>query len=123
MGICSYLCNVKMHFCLVFILEWNFLDVPVMLGYYIRGFHICAGVKVSYAINPMTYAAGTYNLSATNHNLGATFENMPDRGYTDYPCDSRVSNRLNVGAGLVGEIGYDLLCTVGQIHPGVAKNF
>ena len=93
-------------------LEWNFLDVPVMLGYYIRGFHIGAGVKVSYAINPMTYAAGTYNLSATNHNLGATFENMPDRGYTDYPCDSRVSNRLNVGAGLVGEIGYDLLSSM-----------
>ena len=26
MEIYSYFCNVKMHFCLVFVLEWNFLD-------------------------------------------------------------------------------------------------
>lgn len=93
-------------------MQWNFIDVPMMMGYYIRGFHVGAGIKVSYAINPTTHSSGTYNLSATNTEYNVTFENMPDRGYTDYEFAANHKNRLNVGASLIGEIGYDLLSSV-----------
>lgn len=93
-------------------MAWNFIDVPVMLGYYVKGFHIGGGIKVSYALDPQTHTVGTYNLSATNDELDVTFENMPDRGYTDYRYDAYHKNRLNVGVSLVGEIGYDLLSQV-----------
>ena len=93
-------------------MQWNYIDIPVMLGYYVRGFHVGAGIKVSYALNPTTRSFGTYNLSATNTDYNVTFENMPDRGYTDYNFNHTEKNRLNVGASLIGEIGYDLLSSV-----------
>ena len=93
-------------------MQWNYLDVPVLVGYYVRGFHIGAGVKVSYALHPMTRTTGTYNLSATNRVYDITFEDMPDRGYTDYEFRQLVENQLKVGASLIGEIGYDLLSSV-----------
>lgn len=95
-------------------LQWNFLDVPLMFGYYVKGFHFGAGIKVSYALNPYSRTKGTYNLSATNDNYDVTFEDMPDRGYTDYAFDQTYQNRLNVGVGLLGEIGYDLLSKARQ---------
>lgn len=93
-------------------MQWNYLDIPMLVGYYIRGFHVGAGLKVSYAINPKSRTSGIYNLSATNTMYDVTFENMPDRGYTDYPFDYTEKNRLNVGVSLIGEIGYDLLSSV-----------
>ena len=94
--------------------EWNFLDVPILFGYYVQGFYIGLGPKLSYAINPMTHSYGSYNLSATNLEYNIAFENMPDRGYTDYDFDERSANRVNVGASLIGEIGYDVLSNVGS---------
>jgi len=93
-------------------IQWNSIDVPIMAGYYVRGFHVGAGVKVSYALSPNTLVTGKYNISATNHDLAVTFENMPDRGYTDYDYKKESVNQLNVGVGLIGEIGYDLLSSV-----------
>ena len=90
-------------------MNWNFLDVPIIFGYYVKGFHLGAGIKVSYALNPKTHSFGTYNLSATNDHYNVTFEDMPDRGYTDYRFDNKYDNHLNVGVSAIGEIGYDLL--------------
>lgn len=92
--------------------QWNSIDIPVLVGYYTHGFHVGGGLKMSYAFNPQTRTFGTYNLSATNLHYDVTFENMPDRGYTDYPFDYTKNNRLNVGVSLIGEIGYDLLSSV-----------
>ena len=93
-------------------IQWNFIDLPVMVGYYIRGFHVGAGLKVSYAINPVTRSIGTYTVSATNTEYNVTFENMPDRGYTDYDFNTTERNHLTVGASVTGEIGYDLLSSI-----------
>lgn len=93
-------------------MQWNYVDVPILVGYYIRGFHVGAGFKLSYALNPVTRSKGTYNLSATNLDYNVTFEDMPNRGYTDYAFDNSEKNRLNVGVSLIGEIGYDLLSSV-----------
>lgn len=89
--------------------EWNFLDVPVLFGYYTHGFHFGAGVKISYAISSCTRATGTYNLSATNDTYNVIFADKPKEGYTDYLFDNKDANRLNIGASIIGEIGYDLL--------------
>ena len=93
-------------------LEWNYLDVPVLIGYYIRGFHVGAGIKVSYALNPTTLTSGTYDLSATYHKYDVTVSDLPERGYMEYSYEGRQSNHLNVGASLIGEIGYDLLSSM-----------
>ena len=85
--------------------EWNFLDVPVLFGYYTHGFHFGAGVKISYAISSCTRATGTYNLSATNDTYNVIFADKPEEGYTDYLFDNKDANRLNIGASIIGEIG------------------
>ena len=91
------------------VVEWNFFDVPILFGYYTHGFHVGAGLKLSYALSARTRSYGTYNFSATNDDYGVEFKNMPDRGYKDYDFDARYNNQLKIGAGLIGEIGYDLL--------------
>jgi len=93
-------------------MEWNYIDVPMLAGYYIRGFHIGAGIKVSYALKPVTRSTGTYELSGLYETYPTPFSNMPDRGYTTYEFDNRVANQLKVGASLIGEIGYDLLSSM-----------
>jgi hypothetical protein len=84
----------------------------VLLGYYVRGFHVGAGVKVSYALNPNVHTKGVYNLSATVDDYPVPFVNMPEHGYTDYPYEGNSKVNLNVGASLIGEIGYDLLSSL-----------
>lgn len=94
-------------------IEWNFLDIPVLFGYYTHGFHIGAGLKLSYPIYARTRVTGSYTLSATNDDYGVTFQDMPEQGYKEYEISSMMSdNRLNVNVGLIGEIGYDLLSSM-----------
>lgn len=93
-------------------LQWNYVDVPILVGYYIRGFHVGSGVKISYALNPQTRSFGIYNVSGKYENYPDPFVNMPDRGYKDYEYNNLNVNQLNVGASIIGEIGYDLLSSV-----------
>lgn len=97
-------------------MQWNYIDVPLLVGYYVRGFHVGGGIKVSYALAPKTRTYGTYHLFATNDDYAVPFgeldNEMADRGYTDYTFDQRIDNRLNVGVSLLGEIGYDLLSSL-----------
>lgn len=92
------------------LIEWNFIDVPILFGYYTHGFHIGAGLKLSYAINANSRTKGTYNLrfKPSDYQIDA-YENMPERGLTVYEFENVQPNRLNINCGLIGEIGYDLL--------------
>lgn len=91
-------------------IQWNYLDIPLMAGYYIRGFHIGGGIKVSYALNPSTRTTGTYNLGGKYEAYDAIV--TQGHGYGDYPFDNTNKNQLNVGVSLIGEIGYDLLSSM-----------
>ena len=93
-------------------IQWNFLDVPILFGYYTHGFHVGAGLKISYALNPKTNTHGTYNLRFRPNNTDAILENLPDRGLKIYEYQTEQANRLNIGASLIGEIGYDLLSSL-----------
>ena len=90
-------------------IEWNFFDIPILFGYYTHGFHIGAGIKLSYALNAKSKTSGTYALTFSPDMYDAVFEDMPDKGLTDYAFDQVQNNRVNIGASLIGEIGYDLL--------------
>ena len=92
-------------------IEWNYIDVPLMAGYYVRGFHIGAGIKISYALNPKTTSSGTYNLGGLYDGYDKVIENV-GHGYQEYEFKNTVKNQLNVGASLIGEIGYDLLSSM-----------
>jgi len=91
-------------------IEWNYVDVPLLAGYYIRGFHVGLGVKVSYALKQDTRSQGTFTLSGQYENTDAII--TQGHGYGEYAFDNTVKNQLNVGASLIGEIGYDLLSSM-----------
>lgn len=95
-------------------LEWNFLDVPILIGYYTHGFHIGAGVKLSYALKAKDQTNGSYNLRflPADYQVKEPYHDMPDRGLKEYTFDNNQDNRINVGASLIGEIGYDLLSSM-----------
>lgn len=92
------------------VMQWNYLDVPLMAGYYIRGFHVGAGIKVSYALSPKTRSTGTYNLGGKYEAYDAVVTN--GHGFGDYTFDNTNRNQLKVGASIIGEIGYDLLSSM-----------
>ena len=95
------------------IIEWNFVDVPILFGYYTHGFHVGAGIKLSYALNGKSKTAGTYELTFSPTLFQTEpWANMPDRGLTEYKFETIQNNRINVGASLIGEIGYDLLSSL-----------
>lgn len=90
-------------------IAWHFIDVPILLGYYTHGFHLGAGLKLSYAVGGTSKTRGTYNLRYSPSHIAATYQDMPDRGLREYPFANKQDNRLNIGTSLIGEIGYDLL--------------
>ena len=96
------------------IIEWNFLDVPILFGYYTHGFHVGAGIKLSYALSAKSQTQGSYNLRflPADYQVKEPYHDMPDRGLTTYTFEAKQNNRINVGAALIGEIGYDLLSSM-----------
>ena len=88
---------------------WNFIEVPVLVGYYNTGFYVGVGPKISYALSPTVSTSGTYELSATNKNIGEEFRNMPEHGYTNYEFSSEQEIYLRPLVSVIGEIGYDVL--------------
>ena len=95
-------------------IQWNFFDVPILFGYYTHGFHIGAGIKLSYALSAKSNTVGSYNLRflPADYQVKEPYHDMPDRGLTVYEFKANQKNRINVGAALIGEIGYDLLSSM-----------
>lgn len=94
------------------VLQWNYIDVPIMVGYYYSGLYLGGGLKLSYAIHPMTQTKGSFDLSGKYAEYPEPISNQPQHGYTQYDFADKRENRLNVGASLIGEIGYDLLSSM-----------
>lgn len=93
-------------------LKWTFLDVPIMAGYYVQGFYIGAGLKISYALSPKIETSGEYDFSA-NYVLYPELGMEIGHGYGHYeyqPTMQAVS--LKPSASLIGEVGYDLLSSL-----------
>ncbi len=93
-------------------IQWNYVDVPVMVGYYYSGLYLGAGLKLSYAIHPVTRTNGSFDLSGKYDGYPELVSDQPQHGYTQYGFADKRENRLNVTASLIGEIGYDLLSSM-----------
>ena len=93
-------------------MQWNFVDVPILVGYYYNGLYLGGGLKLSYAINPSTRTKGHYDLSGKYDEYPDPITDQPQHGYTRYEFANKRANRLNVGASFIGEIGYDLLSSM-----------
>lgn len=92
--------------------KWQFIEIPIMVGWYFKGFYIGAGPKVGYSLNSRIVSSGTYDLSATNELYGIEFKDMPEHGYRQYDFEGEHVASLKPMISLIGEIGYDLLSAV-----------
>ena len=92
--------------------KWQFIEIPIMVGWYFKGFYVGAGPKIGYSLNSSIVATGTYELSATNELYNIEFKNMPDHGYTTYEFEGEHVASLKPMISLIGEIGYDVLSAV-----------
>ena len=93
-------------------IQWNYVDVPILVGYYYNGLYLGAGFKLSYAINPTTKTKGSYDLIGKYDEYPEPISDQPQHGYTLYNFADKRANKMNVGVSLIGEIGYDLLSSL-----------
>lgn len=92
--------------------KWQFIEIPIMIGWYFKGFYIGAGPKVGYSLNSSIVSEGEYELSATNELYGIEFKNMPEHGYKTYSFEGEHVASLKPMISIIGEIGYDVLSAV-----------
>ena len=92
--------------------KWQFIEIPILAGWYFKGFYVGGGLKVGYSLNSKIVSSGTYELSATNELYGIEFKNMPEHGYTTYDFEGEHAASLKPMLSLIGEIGYDVLSSV-----------
>ena len=92
--------------------KWQFIEIPIMVGWYFHGFYVGAGPKVGYSLNSRIDAKGRYELSATNELYNIEFKNMPEHGYKTYDFEGEHVATLKPMISLIGEIGYDVLSEV-----------
>ena len=92
--------------------KWQFIEIPILVGWYSHGFYVGAGLKVGYSLNSSIVSSGTYELSATNELYNIEFKNMPEHGYTTYEFEGEHTASLKPMVSLIGEIGYDVLSEV-----------
>ncbi|MGM9837188.1 MAG: hypothetical protein ACI30A_01710 [Paludibacteraceae bacterium] len=93
-------------------LRWAFVDVPIMLGYYVHGFYIGAGAKLSYALSPKVETAGAYDFSAT-YELYPEIGGDVGHGFGHYDYQATIQSiAMKPSCSIIGEIGYDLLSMV-----------
>lgn len=92
--------------------DWQFIEVPILAGWFFHGFHIGLGPKISYSINSTVSSHGKYNLSAKNNGKDVIFKDMPEHGYGDYEYKYTNKATLTPMVSLIGEVGYDVLSAV-----------
>lgn len=93
--------------------QWTMVDVPLMIGYYIKGFYVGAGPKLSFALQPNVVSQGQYDFSAYYPRYDYIFRDMPEHGYTQYEFEETNVISTNPLVSVCAELGYDLLSSVG----------
>ena len=93
--------------------DWNFGEVPLMVGYYLRGFYIGAGAKIGFPFSTSGSTKGSYGLSAYYPEFYGHFENMEEHAYGNYEFSSTMETKMEPQWSILGEVGYDVLSHVG----------
>ncbi len=99
--------------------EWGFVEVPLMLGYYIKGFYVGAGAKVAFPMKTNIKSTGKYevrgqysNYAEGGHEVTTIFHDMPEHGYGTWDFKANSTVRLKPSVSLCAELGYDVLSSV-----------
>lgn len=97
--------------------EWGFVEVPLMLGYYVKGFYVGTGAKVAFPMVTDIKSTGKYefsgkysNYTEEGHEQTTIFRDMHEYGTWDF--ESKNSVRLKPSVSLCIELGYDVLSSV-----------
>lgn len=90
--------------------KWLMVDVPLLIGYYIKGFYVGVGPKLSFALQPNVVSQGEYKFSGYYPRYDAF---LPQDYYKNYPIDETNTISTNPLVSVCAEIGYDILSSVG----------
>lgn len=94
--------------------KWTMVDVPLMIGYYVKGFYFGVGPKLSFALQPNVVSQGQYDFSAYYPRYDYIFRDMPEHGYTQYEFEEAGVIPTNPLVSVCAELGYDLLSSAPQ---------
>ena len=83
-------------------------NIPLLLGYYFRGFYIGAGAKVGYCFYSQEMTDLTYTTSGTYDQYIEDFAQMANHGYSTYYTNAHATIESGLKFSVIGEIGYDM---------------
>ena len=96
-----------------------YVQIPLMLGYYQRGFYFGAGFKVGIPVVASATQLSSYETSATYNEYVDDFSGIPNHGYGTYKLDQTEDLTANIKFSLAAEVGYDVLSSVRRTKEGM----
>jgi hypothetical protein len=88
---------------------FNVINLPIVVGYFYKGFYIGAGPKIGMCVNILETSEVNYTTSSSYNQYIEDFEGMPNHYNATYTtkCKERLLPSLKLSA--VFEMGYDFL--------------
>jgi hypothetical protein len=96
-----------------------YMQIPIMLGFYQRGFYFGAGVKIGIPIVASATQLSSYKTSGTYNEYVDDFSGIPNHGYDSYKLDQAEDLTSHIKVSLAAEIGYDVLASVRRTKEGM----
>jgi len=91
--------------------KFQTIDIPLMMGYYYKGFYVGAGAKVGFSFGSTITTRGTYELLGDYKDKVGIFQDVNFyKTYTQDPTTFDVQLRPQFS--ILGEVGYDVLSTI-----------
>lgn len=97
--------------------EITFVDIPLLLGYYTKGFHVGVGPKVGFGAQSKLHTSGSFELRGRYEKFAEDIYGIPDRGFTNYDYEGESKLQMIPEISLCGEIGYDVLSRMWTKNP------
>ena len=94
------------------------IQVPLIFGFYQRGFYAGAGAKVGFPVVSSIEQELSYKTSGSYREYIDNFEGMDKHGYGDYTTNARVELDTHIKLSLAAEIGYDVLAPYRRANSG-----
>lgn len=95
-----------------------YVQVPVMVGYYHRGFYVGAGAKVGLPVLSGAHQVGSYTTSVVYNEYVGEFGGIPEHGYGKFTLDKEEKLDAKIKVSLAAEIGYDVLSAYRRVNSG-----
>ncbi len=86
-----------------------YLNVPVMIGFNVKGFYLGAGAKAGLSLYGRAKSDVDYTTSATYDRFIDDFINMPNHYYTNYSNSGVHKMKFEPMVSVIGEVGYEVV--------------